>query len=69
MSFLQPIIQDLVPNELKDIRNLAAFKNKIKKWSLEKCLLGFVKFILGMLFFLKKREVDADFFSFKNSYS
>ena len=28
---------DLVPNELKDIGNLAAFKKAIKKWSPEKC--------------------------------
>ena len=36
VSFLGPIIWDLVPNELKDIGNLAAFKKAIKKWSLEK---------------------------------
>ena len=35
--FLGPIIWDLVPNELKDIGNLAAFKKAIKKWSPEKC--------------------------------
>ena len=28
---------DLLPNELKDIGNLAAFKKAIKKWSPEKC--------------------------------
>ena len=37
VSFLGPIIWDLVPNELKDIGNLAAFKKAIKKWSPEKC--------------------------------
>ena len=37
VSFLGPIIWDLVPNELKDIENLAAFKKAIKKWSPEKC--------------------------------
>ena len=33
MSSLGPKIWDLVPNELKDIGNLAAFKKTIKKWS------------------------------------
>ena len=37
VSFLGPIIWDLVPNELKDIGNLTAFKKAIKKWSPEKC--------------------------------
>ena len=37
VSFLGPKIWDLVPNELKDIGNLAAFKKAIKKWSPEKC--------------------------------
>ena len=36
VSFLGPIIWDLVANYLKDIRNLAAFKKAIKKWSSEK---------------------------------
>ena len=36
VSFLGPIIWDLVANYLKDIRNLAAFKKAIKKWSPEK---------------------------------
>ena len=33
VTFLGPKIWDLVPNELKDIGNLAAFKKTIKKWS------------------------------------
>ena len=37
VSFLGLIIWDLVPNELKDTGNLAAFKKAIKKWSPEKC--------------------------------
>ena len=37
VPYLGPIIWDLVPNELKEIRNLAAFKKAIKKWSPEKC--------------------------------
>ena len=37
VSFLGATIWDLVPNELKDIGNLAAFKKAIKKWSPEKC--------------------------------
>ena len=32
VSFLGLIIWDLLPNELKDIGNLAAFKKAIKKW-------------------------------------
>ena len=31
VSFLGPIIWDLVPNEPKDVANLAAFKKAIKK--------------------------------------
>ena len=37
VSFLGPIIWDLVKNELKDIGNLAAFKKAIKNWSPKKC--------------------------------
>ena len=37
VSFLGPIIWDFVPNERKDIGNLAAFKKAGKKWSPEKC--------------------------------
>ena len=37
VPFLGPIIWDLVPNELKNIGNLAAFKKAIRKWSPEKC--------------------------------
>ena len=37
VSFLGLIIWDLVPNELKDVGNLAAFKKAIKKRSPEKC--------------------------------
>ena len=32
VSFLGPKMWDLVPNELKDIGNLVAFKKAIKKW-------------------------------------
>ena len=58
VSFLGLIIWDLVPNELKDIGNLAAFKKAIKKCSPEKVLVGlvgFVKFILAMSVLFKKR--------------
>ena len=56
VSFLGPIIWDLVPNELKDIGNLAAFKKAIKKWSPEKfpCRLCKV-YINNVGFILKKR--------------
>ena len=37
VSFLELKIWDLVPNELKDIGNLAAFKKAIEKWSPGKC--------------------------------
>ena len=43
VSFLGTIIWDLVPNELKDTGNLAAFKKAIKKWSPEKCPCRFCK--------------------------
>ena len=36
VTFLVPKIWDLLPNELKDIGNLAAFKKTIKKWSPQK---------------------------------
>ena len=32
VPFLGPIIWNLVPNELKDIGNLAAFNKAIRKW-------------------------------------
>ena len=37
VSFLGPIIWDLIPNELKDIGNPAASKKAMEKWSTEKC--------------------------------
>ena len=37
VSFLGPVIWDLVTNELKDIGHLAAFKKANKKWTPEKC--------------------------------
>ena len=37
VSFLELQIWDLVPNKLKRINNLAAFKKAIKNWSPEKC--------------------------------
>ena len=37
VSFLRPIIWDLVSNKLKDMGNLAAFQKAIKKWSPGKC--------------------------------
>ena len=49
VSLLGPIIWDLVPNELKDIGNLAVFKKKqSKSGQLRNTLVGFVKFILAM---------------------
>ena len=49
VSFLGPILWDLVPNELKDIGNLAVFKKKqSKSGHLRNTLVGLVKFILAM---------------------
>ena len=64
MSFLRPKISDLVPNELKYIGDLAAFKKAIKKWSPEKCPYRLCKIILEMSV-LYKKEVDEEFFPFK----
>ena len=36
LSYLQPKIWDLVPNEIKQINSLKSFKLKIKKW-IPKC--------------------------------
>ena len=56
VSFLGPKIWDLVPNELKDIGNLAAFKKTIKKWSPEKCPCRLCKYyVRNVGFLLKKR--------------
>ena len=45
-----------LPNELKDIRNLAAFKKAIKMWSPKKCPSWFYKdYISNVDFILKKR--------------
>ena len=52
VSFLGPIIWDLVPNELKDIGNLAAFKKAIKKWSPEKCLCRLYKVYISNVGFI-----------------
>ena len=49
VSLLGPIIWDLVPNELKDIGNLAILKKKqSKSGHLRNTLVGLVKFILAM---------------------
>ena len=55
VSFLGPIIWDLVPNELKDTGDLAAFKKQSKSGHRRNVLVGFVKFILTMLVLFKKR--------------
>ena len=56
VSFIGPIIWDLVPNELKVIGNLAAFKKAIKKWLPEKCRCRLCKVhINNVRFILKKR--------------
>ena len=55
MSFLGPIIWDLVPNELKDIGNQEALKKQSKSDNQRNVLVGFVKIILAMLVILKKR--------------
>ena len=55
VSFLGPTIWDLVPNELKDIGNLAVFKKAIKSGHQRNVLVGFVKFILEMSVLFKKR--------------
>ena len=55
VSFLGPKIWDLVPNELKDIGNLAAFKKAIKKLSPEKCRFRLCEdYIKNVGFFFKK---------------
>ena len=43
MLFSGPVIWDLVPNELKDIGNLAAFKKQSKSGHQRNVLVGFVK--------------------------
>ena len=55
VSFLGPKIWDLVPNELKDIGNLAAFKKATKSGHQRNVLVGFVKIILEMSVWFKKR--------------
>ena len=37
VSFLEPKIWDMLPDDYKDIDNLKTFKNKIKKWKPENC--------------------------------
>ena len=52
VSFLGPIIWDLVPNEIKDIGNLAVFKKAIKKWSPEKSPYRLCKVYIGNVGFI-----------------
>ena len=58
VSFLGPIIWDMVPNELKGIGNLVAFKKSIKKWSQEKCPCRLCKVYISNVDFFFKKEVD-----------
>ena len=55
VSFLGPIIWDFVPNEVKGIENLAAFKKAIKKWSPGKCPCRLCKVYISNLVLFKKR--------------
>ena len=52
VSFLGPVIWDLVPNEITDIGNLAAFKRAIKKWSPQKCPCRLCKVYIGNIGFI-----------------
>ena len=52
VSFLGPIMWDLVPNELKDNGNLPVFKKAIKKWSPEKCHCRFCKVYISNVGFI-----------------
>ena len=53
----------MVPNELKDIRNLAALKKKSKSGHQRNVLIAFVEIILAMSVLFKK-EVHDEFFPF-----
>ena len=55
VSFLGPIIWDSVPNALKDIGKLAAFKKAIKKWSPEKCPCRLCKVYINNVGFILKK--------------
>ena len=61
VTFLGPKIWDLVPNELKDIGNLAAFKKQSKAGHQRNVLVGFVKTILEMSVLLKKNVAEESF--------
>ena len=37
VSYIGPKIWDMVPSNIKDLNNLSAFKQAIKKWKPEKC--------------------------------
>ena len=37
VSFLGPKMQDVLPDDCKDIDNLNTFKNKVKKWKPKNC--------------------------------
>ena len=65
VSFLGPIIWDFVPNEPKDIGNLAAFRKAIKKWSAEKCPCKLCKVYIRKKEFYLKKELDDEIFPFK----
>ena len=62
---------DLVPNELNNIGNLVAFKKASKKWSPERYPSRLCKVYISSVCFIKKKkkEIDVEFFPFKNCYS
>ena len=37
VSYIAPKIWDMVPSNIKDLNNLSAFKQAIKKWKPENC--------------------------------
>ena len=53
MSFLGPVIWDLVPNELNDKGNLAAFKKQSKSGHQGNVLWGICKDYIGNVGFKK----------------
>ena len=65
VSFLGLKIWEFLPNELKDIGNLAVFKKAIDKWSPEKCPCRLCKDCIRNAGFILKKEVHEEFFPFR----
>ena len=61
VSFLGPIIWDMLPSDYNDIDNLNTFKNKIKKWKPGNCPCRICKDYINKMGFVWKQKRNLEY--------